>query len=159
MLLHRQQLHPCLRRVFLRKLPRLRLRSSIDLRNQNKRAAGLQNSKNLAHITRQVRPEKVGLYRRDEIEYAIRIRQLRHRALADLNPAIFNPSRIGPLGSSNTVLGIINPTDLSLSSDCRQLTHRSPAPATDIEDRVALHCVVVPRQDLCQTPVSYLRMR
>src|SRR5882757_2306239 len=106
MLLHTKQLQPSPRGVLLRKLSSLRRRSSIDLGNQDERAPRLQNSKHLTHITRQIRPPKVGLHSRNQIEHPVRKRQLRHRTLPNLHAAGIDTSCIDSLRCSNALLGV-----------------------------------------------------
>jgi len=153
MLLHTQQLHPRSRSILLRELPGLRLRPSINLRNKNERAPRLQYSEDLTHIARQIRPPKVSLHSRSKIEHTVRKRQLRHRPLPDLHPAGVDLSCIESLRRGNALLGVINTIDLSLDSDRRQLTHRPPTPATDIENSVTLS-----HRNMPQPPVRQLGM-
>jgi len=94
MLINAQERQARSRSVFLGELCGRSVRSFIDFRDQDEPAAGLQDSEGFAHVTGQVGPPEVGFYRCDEIEHAVRKRQLRHRAVPDLDAAELDPLRI-----------------------------------------------------------------
>ncbi len=142
MLINAQERHACSRSVFFGELCSEGIRSFIDFRDEEERAAGLQDSEDLAHVTGQMGPPEVRFHGRDEIEHALRKRQLRHRAVPDLGAAETYPLCIRSFCRGDALAGIIDAVDFPLRGDGRQLADGPAATAAYIEDRV-----VVPYRD------------
>src|SRR6266403_4808503 len=118
-LINAQERHACSRGVFFGELCSDGVGSFIDFRDEHGRATGLQDSEDFAHVTGQVGPPKVGFHGRDEIEHAVRKRQLRNRTAPDLDAAEIHPSCIGSLCCGDALVGIIDGVDFSLRGDRR----------------------------------------
>ncbi len=134
--LNAQERHARSRGVFFGELRSHGVRSFIDFRNEEERAAGLQYSEDFAHVARQVGPPEVCFHGRDEIEHALRKRQLRHRAAPDLHAAEIYPLCIRSFCCGDAFVGIIDAVDFSLRGHRRQLTDGPAAATTYIEDGV-----------------------
>ena len=79
----------------------------------------LQDSEDFAHVTGQVGPPEVCFHGSYQIERAIRKRQLRNRAVPDLDAAEIYPSRIRSFCCRDAFVGIIEAVDFSLCGDRR----------------------------------------
>src|SRR5215831_13200633 len=112
------------------------VRSLVNFRDNDERAAGLQNSENLAHVARQIGPPEVGLYRSNQIEHGVGKRQLRDRAFANFDAAHFDPSLVCPSGHSDALSGIVDAINLSLGGHGSQFIHGSASAATYVENGV-----------------------
>jgi hypothetical protein len=93
MLINAQECHACSRGIFFRNPCGHGIRSLIDFRNEDERAARFQDSEDFANVTGQVGPSEVCFHCCKEIEHAVRKRQFRNRALPDLDVAGSYPSR------------------------------------------------------------------
>src|SRR5690349_22628771 len=149
MLVDPQEGHAGSRGVFFGKLRNLGDRSFIDFGNDDERAAGLGNAKDLAHVAGQVGPPEVGFHGSDEIEHGIGKRQLRNGAVADLDATKVDPLRVRSFGRGDALFGIIDAVYFSVRGDGRQLADRPAAAATDVEDGV-----VAFDGDVLQTPIG-----
>ncbi len=119
MLINAQERHASSRGVFFGELCSHGVLSFIDFRNEDERAAGLQDSEDFAYVTGQVGPPEVGFHGRDKIEHAVRERQLRHGAVPDLNAAEIYPSGIRSFCCGDALVGIIDAVDFPLRGDRR----------------------------------------
>ncbi len=119
MLINAQERHACSRGGFFGELCSHGIRSFMDFRDEDERAAGLQDSEDFAHITGQVGPPEVHFLGSDEIERAIRKRQLRHRAVPDLDAAEVYPLCIRYFCCGDALVGIIDAVDFPLRGDRR----------------------------------------
>src|SRR6266513_3009595 len=93
--------------------------SDVCSSDLDERTAGFHDSENFAHVTGQVGPLEVCFHGRDEIEHAVRKRQLRNRAVPDLDAAEIYPSYVGSLCCGYALVGIIDAVDFSLRSNRR----------------------------------------
>jgi hypothetical protein len=88
--------------------------SFVDFRDDYELAAELQDSEDFAHVPWQIGPPEVCFHGGGE-----RKRQLRNRAVADLNAAKIYPPSIRSLCYGDALLGIVHAVDFSLLGDCR----------------------------------------
>lgn len=149
MLIHTQEHHACSRGVFFGQLGNSGDRSFIDFRNDDEAAAWLGDAEHFARVAGQIRPPEVSFHGGDEIERAVRKRQLRNRAVADLHAAEIDPACIRSLGRGDALVGIIDAVDFSLRSHRRQFADGPTSATTDIEDGV-----IVADGDVPQAPVG-----
>ena len=119
MLVNAQERHACSRGVFFDELCSRGVRSFIDFRDADERAARLQDSEDFAHVTGQVGPPEVCFHGSDDIEHAIRKRQLRHRPVPDLDAAEIYPLCIRSFCCGDALVGIIDAVDFPLRGDRR----------------------------------------
>ena len=129
------------------------MRAFVHFCDDNEPAAGLYDSKNLAHIGRQVGPPEVRFHRGDQIEHLVAKRELGYRRMLDLDASHVDPARIGSLAGSDTLLGIIHAIDLALGSDRGELVDGPTAATTYIENAVVLF-----DGNVRQTPVCHARV-
>src|SRR5271165_6144593 len=91
MFIDTQELHTLSWGAFFGELCHLRVRSFIDLPDDDDLAPRLQDSEYFAHSGRQVGPPEVRFHGGYKIEHGVRERELRHRAMPDLDPAHIYP--------------------------------------------------------------------
>ena len=138
MLIHAQEQHARSRSVFFGKLGNRCVRSFINFRDQDDGSAGLRDAEDFTHVSGQVWPPEVCFDGGDEIEHAVRKRQLRNRTVADFDAAQIDPSRIRFLGCADAIFGIVDAVDFSLRSDGGQFTDGPATAATHIKDGAML---------------------
>ena len=119
MLIHTQEHHASSRGELFGQLGNLGDRTLIDFRNDDERAAGLGDAEDFAHVAGQIRPPEMSFHGGNEVELAVRERQLRNRTEPYLDAAEIDRARIGSLGCCDALLGIIDAVDFSLCGDRR----------------------------------------
>ena len=90
----------------------------------------------------------MGFHGSDDVEGAVRERQLRDGGLPYFDPVVLDPACICSIGESDAFFGVVDAVHFTLRCDCGQLVDGSPATTTHIKEGV-----VVRYRDVLQAPI------